>query len=150
MSDLSPVWFVIYRIADGLVIGGGQMPADRLADYPEEAIPAGAAILEVDREPNLRIGEWVDDGALVEPATISPTVSGTTLAADGVETVTITGLPNPVYVTITHSAPSVTVPTPATEVTDTEVEISTTQTGTITVRIEAPGKSTWEGVIDAV
>lgn len=149
-DDLSPAWYVIYRTADGRVLRGGTMPKSYIATYPAGSLPAGTAILEVNRQADIAAGEWVVGGALITAGTLSPTVSATTLDADGVDTVTISGLPNPCRVTITHSAPEITTPAPDTEVTDGTVVVTCILPGTIGVRIVSAGNQTWSGTLNAI
>lgn len=148
--DLTATWYVIYRDADGFVLTGGQIPRYALDDFPSAGIPAGHSIIEVDHEPDMAAGEWVVSGDLVPGDPFTPTVSTSTIAADGVEECTISGLPNPSLVSVRHISPQITDPSPDTEVTDGEIVLTAILPGTITVRIVSPGNAHWTGSIDAV
>lgn len=149
-NDNDAVFYATYRTADGLVLTAGVMRRATLAGHP--AMPSGQGLVETARLANPTAGEWiVSDGLggliLATTTAMTPTVSSTTLDADGVDTVTISGLPNPSRVTVQHSSGAVTDLGDAL-VTDGSAVITSIYPGTIAVQVISPGKATWRTTID--
>lgn len=151
-NDNDAVFYVTYRTADGLVLSAGVMRRATLTGHP--AMPTGQALIETARLANPTVGEWVvSDGlggmTLATTTTMTPTVSSTTLDADGTDTVTISGLPNPSRVTVQHSFGGV-ADLGDVLVTDGSAVLTAIYPGTLSVTVISPGKATWRTTIDCV
>lgn len=151
MADQDPAFYAIYKTATGRVVRGGVNTVWGIANWPAGGLGVGEAILQVSRRPQLGpgYGEWIVSGSMVAGAAWSPTLSTTTIDADGVTEAIFSSLPNPTWISISHSDPLV---TPQTEIliTDGSAVITATRTGTIYVALHSPGKIHVVRTIDAV
>ena len=94
--------------------------------------------------PAYQAAHYVADGVVLERTEMAPTVSSTSIAADGVAVATIAGLPIPC--TIAVSGP---VPHPATELTEDAVDFTADVAGDYTISITATAFLPWSVVIHA-
>jgi len=109
------------------------------------SVPAGAQAVQVDAWVQDRMAWRVVDGAVVERAAMSPVVSTTAIAADGVVEAVISGLPDPCRVMIDGPAPI-----GPTIVEGGTLTITASQPGAWRVRVEAdPVYQPWSVTIDA-
>jgi hypothetical protein len=89
---------------------------------------------------------YVSDGALAARIAMTPTVSKTTLTADGTDAVTISGLPDPCTVAITGA-----ISVAATTVTGGSITLTSNTVGAIRVRVTAdPQYLAWSTDLNAV
>lgn len=132
--------------AAGQIVGFGRCPAGML----EMQFSADGEILEVTSEEHDAIlaasfRYVVVDGVLVERAAITPAISATSIAADGIDACVLSDLPNPCVVTVSGAVTAGPV-----EVTGGSVTLTSTVAGVIRVRIEKnPTHTRWEGRINA-
>lgn len=141
------IHFVLYDAEIGEIVstGGAQAmtEAEVLERWPR---PPGVSILFVTQPVTDQTAVWVQDGAIVERATMAPTVSAATIAADGIDACAIAGLPTPCLVAVSGA-----VTLAPTEVLDSAVTLTATTPGAITVRVTAdPAYRAWETTIHAV
>lgn len=139
------IFHVTYKPESGLITQTGCCSgptAEEVQSWPV----APDAILIVDQYIE-RIQDWrVVDGVLVERTTMAPTVSATTITADGTDACVITGLPTPCVVAVSGVFTA-----PPTAVTDGMVTLTATAPGTLTIRVTAdPAYKAWETTIHAV
>lgn len=130
----------LYQVATGEIVGTATA-SGCVAQFADEA--AG-----IDTLP----GRWpattyfVQDSVAVPRAAMTPTVSATTIAADGLDACAITNLPTPCVVAVSGA-----VTLSPTEVADGAVTLTATAPGAITVRVTAdPAYLAWETTIHAV
>lgn len=111
--------------------------------------PAGTSRLLIAEKPSsvatYMTANYVSGGEVVPKITMTPTISATGFAANGVASVTISGLPNPCQVTITGviaGGPEI--------VTDGEVVLTSDQPGDVIVSVRAdPDHLPWSVTIHA-
>ena len=134
--------YVIYDPATGTVVS-------TIASSIEQTNPVqyapGLAFVPHDAEIS-GFDRWrVVDGTLIERATMTPTVSAATIAADGIATATITGLPDPCVVSIAGAVTAGPV-----QVTGGALTLASTQPGEIRIAVRAdPTHKPWETTVHA-
>lgn len=139
------IFYVIYEPTSGVLVQSGYCSG--LSPEDIQAWPvAPNSVLIFDRYIE-RIQDWrVQDNAIVERSTMTPTVSATTIAADGLDACAITNLPTPCVVAVSGA-----VTLAPTEVADGAVTLTATTPGAVTVRVTAdPAYLAWETTIHAV
>jgi hypothetical protein len=128
----------VYRVADGVIVGG-------IAGTSRDLLGVPAEFSIVDGEYDGKDYRVVD-GQVVERAIMTPSISQTTIGADGLDECVIWGLPDPCVVEMRGAVTLV-----ATEVTGGEITITATVLGALMVRVTAdPTHKPWETVINAV
>lgn len=120
------------------------------ASFAIQSPPSGFTILEISSNPDNAFDymklNYVHNGAVVARQSISPTVSKTQITSDGIDSTTISGLPDPCTVSI--SGPVSVAPT---SVTGGSITITCNAPGAITVSVEAdPTYVSWSTTINAV
>ena len=136
-------------IRDGLIIGAGLCP--EIDADAQEAMPGfeiawledEAAFNAVSASP--AAFRLVDGAVVPRDAMPEPTVSATTIAADGVAEAVITGLPEPCRVLVRGPSNSTTL-----DVADGEIVLTSTVAGDIEVTVDAsPAYLAWRTIIHA-
>lgn len=135
--------FVHFRSDSGEIVGMGTAPEAYVAAQKQP----GCGVLVVEGRGDYRASHYVVDPAgtpaLAPKLDMAPTISATTVIADGTATITISGLPDPAHIAIAG-------PNQASgEVTGGEVALSFDAPGTYTVRAEAFPYLPWTVSIDA-
>ena len=122
-------YFLIHD-AEGRVLRSGLCPyaglEGMLLDPEQETLMITAELVPSDGS------VWVVDGLLEPGLEMTPAISATSIAADGVDECVITSLPDPCTVWISGA-----VNLPPTEVAGGEITLTSTQIGEITIRISA-------------
>lgn len=135
--------FVHYELATGRIVAQGSAPDD--IAHLQRQIDCG--LLEV-----LSLGQWEETHYVADPngtpvltpnADMMPTISATTVPADGVTAVTIGGLPDPVSLAVAGPVAAVA------EITGGSVDLTFDVSGSYTLRFTRAGFNKLEATIDA-
>lgn len=140
--------FVTYDTATGRPLQINSCSDNLFTELPDP--DAGQGRIVIDSHPDDAIAylqaHYIVSGELTARATITPTVSASSFAADGTTTVTISGLPDPCRVTISGvlwAGP--------TDVTGGLIDISSDVAGDLTVSVSAePAWLSWSTILHAV
>ena len=137
-------------IRDSLIVGAGLCP--EIDAEAQEVMPGFTVAWLEDEAAYIAVGaspfafRLVDGAVVPRDAMPAPTVSATTIAADGVAEAVITGLPEPCRVSVRGPANSTTI-----DVADGEIVLTSTVAGGIEVTVDAPpAYLAWRTIIHAV
>jgi hypothetical protein len=141
--------FYLIHDATGLITQTGQCDPASYEIMPKY-LPAGTSLLALSAAPadaNTFIAQnYVAAGAVTPRATMTPTVSASTITANGTSSAAVSGLPNPCSVTI--SGVLTAGPTP---VTDGTIDLTSDLAGALVVTVTAdPAFLPWSTTINAV
>lgn len=143
-----PQEFYVVALASGAAIGMGSCHSD---DFVLQQPPDGGTHVKVTQEVAQQVlsepAAWyVAGGEVLARTLIAPTVSKTEIAADGVDTCEIAGLPDPCEVEIRGP-----LSVPPTEVTGGSISLQVARSGTYTVTVRRePTYKPWKGTVRAV